>query len=131
MKPLHTYSAVIVLVAGLALASCDGGRPASSDPETMIAGSNSKAWRLKREPGVNEKATPVEKQENIVFDTMGVFYTKTPSETRVGSWEYTSETLTLQFDDNGEMRVYTVEQLSTDKMKLKAADDSRYVLTSE
>ena len=66
-----------------------------------------------------------------MFDTMGVFYTKTPSETRVGSWEYANETLTLQFDDNGEMRVFTVEVLNEDKMRWKAADETEYILTSE
>jgi hypothetical protein len=131
MKPTN----VLILLVAFALAAtigCGGDSDLSSTE--LIAGKESKSWHMERErneAGIPQKTTPMEKQQMFVFNTAGLFTTSTLSETRSGSWTYENPKLTIQFDDNGEMRIYEVEDLDKNKMKLRSDDGSIFILTTK
>jgi hypothetical protein len=134
MKVTYLYSALAMALIIFGVHACDYSNKPDADSTTLIAGDSTKAWRLKKEVndnGLREKTTDEEKEEMIVFETNNSFYTKSPVETRAGSWTYSNDSLTLQFYNSGEMRVYVVEDLNEKKMRWRASDETEYVLTTK
>lgn len=124
--------ALLFVISGITVA-CGGGN-ADATPMELIAGEDSKSWRLKKERnenGIRQKTTDVEKQEMFVFDTANSFTTNTLTETRAGSWKYEGTEFTMQFYDNAEQRTFVMEELSDTKMRWRAADGTEYVLTTK
>ncbi len=129
MKTRYIVGALLFIISGIAVAC--GGESSDATPTELIAGEGSKEWRLKREPGLENRATPLEKKEAMVFDTNYTFVSTSLSETRSGHWNYDGTNLTLQYHDNGEMRVFEMLELKENKMHWKDVAEAEFVLTSD
>jgi hypothetical protein len=120
-------------IAVLLLNACDNK---ADNPTAKIAGSNNKTWHPVKETnseGDKEKLTDQEEKEAWVFYTNGTMAMNLTTTTVKGNWIYdgSSKTLTITPDDGSGSKQFTVEDLTDDKMKLKAADGSELKLDAD
>lgn len=105
----------------------------ADNPNEMIAGTANKTWHPAKETnseGDKEKLTEAEKNEAYVFYTNGTMSMNLTDRAIKGNWIYdpAAKTLTLTPEDGSGSKQFTVEDLSDDKMKLKAPDGSEMKL---
>lgn len=96
-------------------------------------GKGSKTWRVAKETnasGKKEKLSEAEKQDVLRFNQDGTFSANTAQGNAEGSWNYdaSAKQLTLQFAGASVTETHTVENLSDDRIKLKAGDGSEMTL---
>jgi hypothetical protein len=96
-------------------------------------GKGSKTWHVAKETnasGKKEKLSDAEKQDILRFNSDGTFSANTSQGNAQGNWEYneSAKQLSLQFAGASVTETHTVENLSSDKIKLKAGDGSEMTL---
>jgi hypothetical protein len=99
--------------------------------EEKIAGKEEKTWNATRETnaeGDKDKLTRDEKKQSITFWRNGNVKMGDEQKTMSGQWSYSGSTLTLQFTGENVTENFTVLELDSDKMKLKAADGSELTM---
>ncbi len=121
---------IIFLFSTLLLitSSCKKGG-SSSD----ISGSSSKIWKVAKltdADGDKEKLDKEEKSDQMQFYADGTFTANSADSHSRGTWKHDqgSNTLTLQFENANVTQNYEVVELSDDKMRLKAGDNSEMVM---
>jgi antitoxin component YwqK of YwqJK toxin-antitoxin module len=119
----------------MALALTFGCSKKADNPNEMIAGTSNKTWHPEKETnatGDKEKLSDEEKNESWVFYTNGTMAMNLTSQSVKGNWIYdaSGKTLTITPENMGSQQ-FAVEDLSNDKMKLKAADGSEMKLEAK
>jgi antitoxin component YwqK of YwqJK toxin-antitoxin module len=126
-------STLTCLLIGLALSF--GCSKKADNPNAMIAGTSNKTWHPEKETnaaGDKEKLSDDEKNEAWVFYSNGTMAMNLTSQSVKGNWIYdaSGKTLTITPENMGSQQ-FIVEDLSDDKMKLKAEDGSEMKLEAE
>ncbi len=111
-------------------------REEEQDPQTRIAGENSKVWHTvsaTSASGTREQLSRDEINEVMQFYTNGTFTINTLTDHGSGTWFYdpAANTLTLQFGGRENREVFQVEKLTSKEMKLRAPDQSERTLQAE
>jgi lipocalin-like protein len=117
----------IPLLFILTVAACSKKSNTALSNEEKIAGASEKTWEASRETnaeGDKDKLTRDEKKEKITFWRNGNVKMGNGAESMSGQWSYAGSTLTLHFTGKDVTENFNVEELSEDKIKLKAADGS-------
>lgn len=96
-------------------------------------GKGSRTWHVAKETnsaGKKEKLSDAEKQDILRFNSDGTFSANTSQGNAQGNWEYNegAKQLSLQFAGASVTETHTVEDLSEDRIKLKAGDGSEMTL---
>lgn len=103
----------------------------TNNPTVMIAGDNQKTWKAERETdaaGDKDRLTREEKKELITFFNNGNIRMSGPRDNREGTWTYTGNELSLQFTGENVSENFTVLELTTNKMRLRANDGSEMIM---
>ena len=129
MKTLTYILSLAVLV--LFMPACEEEK----NPNEMIAGDNHKTWHPAKETdasGDKEKLSDEEKDESWVFYSNGTMSMNLASQSVKGDWRYDAAAKELVVTpEGGPAMSFAVEELSDDKMKLKAGDGSEMKLKAE
>ena len=105
-------------------------------PTAMIAGSDSKSWKIDRErdaAGEKDKVTDAEEKERVTFYTNGTFNMSSPTQTMSGNWTYdaSSQSLSLQQSGAESAMSFRVTKLEDNNMTWQAADGSTMELDAD
>jgi cell division protein YceG involved in septum cleavage len=128
------YFLPFMLILGIFLALNACSSKEKDDPNTLIAGENSKSWEAKRETnaaGDKEKLDSAEKGQIMEFYTNGTFQIRSEGIFQSGRWNYNAgaKILELSFDDRPDVaESFQVLELKKGQMKLQAADGSTMLL---
>jgi hypothetical protein len=132
MKKIKSILACIAIAVLLTY----GCNKKDDNPNAKIAGTTNKTWHPVKETnaeGDKEKLTDQEEKESWVFYNNGTMSMNLATQAMKGSWSYEAagKSLTITPDDGSGSKQFTVEDLTDDKMKLKAADGSEMKLEAE
>src|SRR5688572_19802250 len=73
-------------------------------PTAMIAGTDSKVWKIDRQrdaAGEKDKVTDAEEKERVTFYTNGTFNMSSPTQTMSGNWTYDASSQSLSLQQSG------------------------------
>lgn len=108
-----------------------------TNSQTMIVGEDGdKVWRVRSEfdaAGDRENRTREERKEEYHFYANNSFTIAGPGGSSSGSWSYDGTTLVLHFAGTTVMtkETYIVEELTNNKMRLRAEDGKEVVLVDK
>jgi outer membrane biogenesis lipoprotein LolB len=133
----HNYlrSIFLFLTAFLLLSAC--GDSEHQDAEQILAGEESKTWRIDQETtatGDQRALTQSEDTQRVTFSADGTFQVRDATEVRTGTWTYrpTERMLELEFDDQpGIAETYYVSRLEEDALDVRAPDGATMQYTAE
>lgn len=113
-----------------------GGKKEDTNPQELIAGSDSKVWVAKKElnaAGDKEKMTGEEKDQRMTFYRNGKFSIQGNADQQGGTWHYDAgaKTLSLDFADASMREVFDVQDIDNNEMKVKAADGSTMIMKAD
>ena len=122
-----------ILFLVMLLSACDKGSGSMTNEE-KISGKSEKTWKAVRETnaeGEKDKLTKEEKKESITFSRNGNVKMSNEDQVMGGTWNFSENTLSLQFTGTNVTENFRVVELSDDKMKLLADDGSQMTLEAE
>lgn len=158
MKTMKLYSMLLIALLVLGAVACEGDYnnrnnrndndkedrdyrndrddrvSAGTEANELIAGDDSKTWRMKKEftsTGDREKVAESDKEEEINFHRNNTFSIVGERATSTGTWSYDGSTLSLQYKGENASETFTVEELTGNRMRIRAVDGTEYVLVDK